>query len=182
MENKTNLKVSEIVEAMECSEYIAKRAIVLMTRAIEDNEQHEVMEKLNSLFDCHGVESVFCNDFELIYYKDYDSNAQYLNTGDSYIGTIILEHDKFILSSWGDMVEDAERIDSEKFLDFFPKIWKNLMTNEKVSIIVFANENVETNEKVSIFSSRQKSNDFLSCIPCDFFTPLKEAMEEYYTE
>ncbi len=62
---------------------------------------------LSELLGMHGVECIQ-GDWWDHYYGD--NVAEYLNTGDSYAATILLDHQrgKWLLTSWGDFVETME--------------------------------------------------------------------------
>lgn len=67
------------------------------------------MHALNTLFDLHGVEAIQAEgEWVDSYYGDIV--ATYLNTGDSYALTVVLDSDtgEFLLTSWGDYVEGME--------------------------------------------------------------------------
>ena len=67
------------------------------------------MHALNELLDCHGVEAVRIEDAYVDAYHG-DIVATYLNTGDTYCQTIVLDSEsgEFLLTSWGDYVEAYE--------------------------------------------------------------------------
>jgi len=67
------------------------------------------MHALNALFDCHGVEAIRIEGAWVDSYH-HDIVATYLNTGDTYCETIVLDADsgEFLLTSWGDYVEAYE--------------------------------------------------------------------------
>jgi len=70
----------------------------------EPNEDELIMSAANELLECHGVEAVFSN------VDDMEPAFTYCNTGDSYVGTLVLtDTGRYLVSSWGDMVESAER-------------------------------------------------------------------------
>ena len=71
-----------------------------------DNECR--MSALNELLGTHGVEAIRTSEFIDRYY--FDIRASYLNTGDTYAATILLDHrdEKWRLTSWGDFVESLE--------------------------------------------------------------------------
>jgi hypothetical protein len=66
------------------------------------------MSALNELLGTHGVEAVRTSEFIDRYHLDI--RASYLNTGDTYATTILLDHrdEKWRLTSWGDFVESLE--------------------------------------------------------------------------
>ncbi len=67
------------------------------------------LSALNELLDgMHGVEAIREEGAWDRYYGD--CIAEYLNTGDSYAATILLDHarGKWMLTSWGDFVEARE--------------------------------------------------------------------------
>jgi hypothetical protein len=61
------------------------------------------MAALDSLLDCHGVESLRSEDGELL--------AKYLNTGDAYTETVLRveETGEYLLTTYGDFLEEWER-------------------------------------------------------------------------
>lgn len=62
------------------------------------------LEALNEIIDGYGTESIE-GDYVDSYYMDI--RYIYINKGDTYQGTIVFDtaNSKFILSSWGDIVE-----------------------------------------------------------------------------
>jgi len=62
------------------------------------------LSALNELFDMHGVEAIRTKWWSR-YYRD--CIAEYLNTGESYAPTLLLDHKrgKWLLTSYGDFVE-----------------------------------------------------------------------------
>lgn len=66
------------------------------------------LSALNELLGMHGVEPIRDEKAWDRYYGD--CVAEYLNTGDSYAATIVLDHEKgkWLLTSWGDFVENHE--------------------------------------------------------------------------
>jgi hypothetical protein len=74
------------------------------------------LEMLNELFDTCGVEAI---EHETIYVDSYYRNivASYLNTGDTYAPTLLLDHidNRWRLTSWGDFVESLDaRFDEQE--------------------------------------------------------------------
>jgi hypothetical protein len=71
-----------------------------------DNECR--MSALNELLLTHGVEAIRTSEHIDRYH--FDIRASYLNTGDTYNTTILLDHrdSKWLLTSWGDFVESLE--------------------------------------------------------------------------
>lgn len=69
------------------------------------------LSALNELLGLFGVECIRGEVWSSYY---YDNVAEYLNTGESYTATLILDHrrGKWILSSWGDFVEAMETADT----------------------------------------------------------------------
>lgn len=69
----------------------------------------EKMHALNVLFDCHGVETIRVEGAWINRYHG-DIVASYLNTGDTYVETIVLESEtgEFVLTSYGDWLEAYE--------------------------------------------------------------------------
>ena len=67
------------------------------------------LEMLNELIETCGVEAIEDNRF---YVDRYYGNivASYLNTGDSYATTLLLDHidNRWRLTSWGDFVESLD--------------------------------------------------------------------------
>jgi hypothetical protein len=128
------MKVEQIVEAFDVSLDDAKLALRIMrhkvnpvdmpdkfpntfntyrylTSQIErctgtDNECR--MSALNELLLTHGVEAIRTSEHIDRYH--FDIRAGYLNTGDTYNTTILLDHrdNKWLLTSWGDFVESIE--------------------------------------------------------------------------
>jgi len=59
------------------------------------------MSALNDMIEGHGIEAIRSpNDFDKII-------ATYINTGDTYSGTIVYDHeqDEYVLTTWGDWYE-----------------------------------------------------------------------------
>lgn len=83
----------------------AKRLRSLMTGS-SDNEQ--IMEAVNEELDGDGIE-VIRGRYVDGYHQDIQ--AAYVNMGDTYDLTILLDHetDTFRLTSWGDWVETHDR-------------------------------------------------------------------------
>lgn len=71
------------------------------------------LSALNELLGMFGVEAVRDENTWDRYYGDVV--AEYLNTGDSYAATLVLDHQrgKWLLTSWGDFVETMENADAE---------------------------------------------------------------------
>lgn len=72
------------------------------------------LSALNELLELHGVEAIRDEHSWDRYYGD--CIAEYLNTGDSYAATIVLDHQrgKWLLTSWGDFVESREMATTEE--------------------------------------------------------------------
>ena len=68
------------------------------------------MHALNALFDCHGVEAIH-NERSYVDSYHGDIIATYLNTGDTYATTVLLESStgRFVVTSYGDWVERRTR-------------------------------------------------------------------------
>ncbi len=64
------------------------------------------MEMLDDIIEGYGIESVSNSEFGGSEFKDA---FIYVNLGDTYIPTICLYNNMFIVSSWGDMYEYIER-------------------------------------------------------------------------
>ncbi len=73
------------------------------------------LSALNELFEMHGVEPIRVEGRFDRYYGDVV--ACYLNTGDTYAPTILLDyqHNRWLLTSWGDFVEqmETEQVETE---------------------------------------------------------------------
>ena len=71
-----------------------------------DNECR--MSALNELLLTHGVEAIRTSEHIDRYH--FDIRASYLNAGDTYNTTILLDHrdEKWLLTSWGDFVESID--------------------------------------------------------------------------
>ena len=67
------------------------------------------MEALNELLHGYGVEALRIEDAHVDNFH-FDIVASYLNTGDTYSPTILLDHEesKFRLTTWGDFMESRE--------------------------------------------------------------------------
>lgn len=90
-----------------------------------------MMHALNDVLDCHGVEHIHLDVAE---YPEEDDPAgepvmntvevntsfDYLNTGDTYIQTIIACEGDYYVTSWGDMVEalEGEAVDEALGIDW----------------------------------------------------------------
>lgn len=63
-----------------------------------------VLEAANEILEGHGVEAIRCQG-------DARLHGEYINFGGSYVETLIYDHDvdRFLVWSWGDFVERAER-------------------------------------------------------------------------
>jgi len=78
-------------------------------------QSERVLSALNELLEMHGVEGLRIEG-EHVDNHYYDIVATYLNTGDSYAPTILLDHErnKWRLTSCGDFVEAREqRVEEE---------------------------------------------------------------------
>jgi hypothetical protein len=77
-----------------------------------------ILEALNELLGGHGVEAI---QHEEIYVDRYHGNivASYINTGDTYSPTILLDHikNRWRLTTWGDFYESLPTSNSENFDD-----------------------------------------------------------------
>jgi hypothetical protein len=64
----------------------------------EPSRLEKILESINEILDGHGVECVR---------KDGKVALEYINIGDTYIPTIVFDHDawRFRCCSWGDIVE-----------------------------------------------------------------------------
>lgn len=77
-----------------------------------------VMHALNALLDCHGVEAIHVEGAWVDHYYG-DIIATYINTGDAYTETVLLESegDAFVLTTYGDWLQawesENERDDDE---------------------------------------------------------------------
>jgi hypothetical protein len=81
----------------------------VLGRVLMLDRNESIMEALNTVLDCHGVEAITPDG--CIY-----PVATYLNTGDTYCLTVVLTEDgEFLLTSWGDFLEDWEREQAEEF-------------------------------------------------------------------
>lgn len=69
-----------------------------------------VMFALNHVFDCHGVEPVRLEGEWVDSYHG-DIVATYINTGDTYASTIVLDSEsgEYLLTSYGDYVENLSQ-------------------------------------------------------------------------
>ena len=69
-------------------------------------ESDRIMEALNSVLDGHGVESIQGRKWLDNYHGDHC--ACYVNMGDTYDATILLDYDtgNYRLTTWGDYVEN----------------------------------------------------------------------------
>lgn len=65
----------------------------------------EALESLDHLLRTHGVESVSQDPYS----PSPGESFRYLNTGDSYVATIIRHRGRWKVGSWGGMVESLER-------------------------------------------------------------------------
>jgi hypothetical protein len=72
------------------------------------------MHALNALFDCHGVEAIRVDGAWVDSYH-HDIVAAYLNTGDTYALTVVLDSEtgEFLLTSYGDYMEAYETAQAE---------------------------------------------------------------------
>ena len=79
------------------------------------NHASQVMDAVNHLLGTHGVEAMTCESAWHRYWMDIV--AVYANTGDAYAGTILfdVERGTYVVTSWGDWVETAERSGRYKF-------------------------------------------------------------------
>lgn len=122
------MKKSDIAAAFDCSDDDAKLALQIMNGLIDfddlsrfpkteqwisscyhkPNDTEIQLHCLDELLDTYGVEVLSTNEWIDSYYMYI--RASYLNTGDTYTSTIILDHKKnrWLLSSWGDFVEAEE--------------------------------------------------------------------------
>jgi len=76
---------------------------------LDTNER--IMEALDTVLDCYGVEAITPDG--CIY-----PVATYLNTGDAYTSTVVLTEDgEFLLTTWGDFLEEWEREQEEEFAE-----------------------------------------------------------------
>jgi hypothetical protein len=84
-----------------------------LKQAISDAHDHEsvdaALDLANELMGAHGVEAIR-GDYHVDRYY-FDTVALYVNTGDSYTGTLLYEtdRDRFLVTSWGEWVERNER-------------------------------------------------------------------------
>jgi hypothetical protein len=74
-----------------------------------EHQVDDVLDLANKLMGAHGVEGIRGN-----YHVDgfyFDIVALYVNTGDTYAGTLlyVTDEDKWVLTSWGDWVERNTR-------------------------------------------------------------------------
>ncbi len=72
-----------------------------------------IMSTLNETLNLYGVESIECNKYINNYWQH--CIAIYLNTGDTYCNTILYRTDKekFYITSWGDFVENNQKLFKE---------------------------------------------------------------------
>jgi len=79
----------------------------VLGRLLHLDRNERILEALNMVLDCHGVESLTPDG------SIYPIGA-YVNTGDTYTTTIILDEDgEFHVTSWGDFLEAWEREQAE---------------------------------------------------------------------
>lgn len=73
-----------------------------------DNDNEMRMSALDELCLTHGVEAIRTSEYIDRYH--HDIRASYLNTGDTYAITILLDHRalRWRLTGWGDFVESLE--------------------------------------------------------------------------
>jgi len=72
-------------------------------------EQDLILPAVTALLDLHGVEAIRVEGEWLDNYHG-DIVASYCNTGDTYAETVLLDHEtgEFVLTSWGDFLENWE--------------------------------------------------------------------------
>lgn len=80
----------------------------VLDRVLMLDHNERVMEALNKVLDCHGVEGLTPDG--AIY-----PIGCYLNTGDTYSPTVVLDEDgAFHLTTWGDFLEGWESEQAEE--------------------------------------------------------------------
>jgi len=165
-----------IEEVFEVDEEIAKRAENLMRNHNENNHYDDTtMKRLNELLSCHGVEKIF-PDGEFEGKEDW----LYLNTGETYQKTIILTNIGYVISSWGEETEEAEREKDQQVVFELTVIWKEFETEEKIKLIGLINENLIDQKKVSMFVARAKNvDDFLGKLESEQFKSLVEIWDDF---
>ena len=69
----------------------------------------QILEACNVILDTCGIEAIFCDRHIDSYHLDIA--ALYCNTGDTYDPTVLYDtaRDRFVVTSYGDWVETAER-------------------------------------------------------------------------
>jgi hypothetical protein len=74
-----------------------------------ENDPDVTLEAANTLMNAHGIEAIR-GDYHVDNYY-YDIVALYVNTGDTYNGTLLYETDKdrFLVTTFGDWVERNEK-------------------------------------------------------------------------
>lgn len=78
------------------------------------NRRNEIrLQLLDELLDTCGVEAIRTDEHIDNYH--FDIRASYLNTGDTYATTLLLDHKERVwkLRSWGDFVEEVETENSK---------------------------------------------------------------------
>ena len=172
----TYITKQEIMDVFEVSEEIAKRVENLMRNHNENNHYDDTtMKILNELLGCHGVEKIF-PDEEFEGREDF----LYLNVGETYQSTIILTNIGYVISSWGEEREEAEREKEEQIIFELTVIWEEFETEEKIRLIGLINENLIDQKKVSMFVARAKNvDDFLGKLESEQFKSLVEIWEDF---
>lgn len=80
----------------------------VLDRVLMLDHNERVMEALNEVLDCHGVEAIRSEGEWDRYYGDVV--AVYLNTGDTYCTTVLLDTEgEFHVTSYGDWLEAFEQ-------------------------------------------------------------------------
>lgn len=72
--------------------------------------QELILAACDAILETHGTEAIHAEGAHVDSYH-FDIVACYCNTGDSYAATILYDtaRDRFVVTSWGDWVETAER-------------------------------------------------------------------------
>jgi hypothetical protein len=86
-----------------------QRASKLHKKMESSSDEEKVMKLADELLEMHGIEAVHVPEYQVDRYY-YDVVAVYVNTGDTYLPTLIYdtENSRYSIEGWGDFLEQWE--------------------------------------------------------------------------
>lgn len=108
-EENAALKMAHILNGTALPEDNERVNDRLSDRYARQSRQEKMLIAFDALFDCHGIEAIRVEGAWVDNYHG-DVIASYVNTGDTYCLTLVLDHEtgELILTSYGDWLEEWE--------------------------------------------------------------------------